>query len=203
MQNLSKDNYFDRLMQKYPKAMELFRMWVDRYKTTVDWKTLFCDDKIIPLSRENVKFHDLPYELQYGVILRFFAERGRLVFLPPAEAGEWFENIFASIERGALGSVELTSPGANAIFAERIRQIEVEGMDVDHDKANEKGELTDVAIVLLTGDTSRYPTWWKKSWLDKALAQPEKIRKIWAGALLAADIDRIIEEEKLVENESK
>lgn len=203
MQNLNKANYFDNMMQKYPKALEIFCQWIDRYKETINWNKLFNSDSEWQSSDgKNApapKFHDLPYELQYGVLLRFFAEHGRLVLLPPSEAGEWFETIFASIERGTLGlsGIDTTSPGANAIFMERMKQIEMDGYDVDHDKANEKGELSIVAAVLLTGDSTNYPTWWSKNWLEKALAQPEKIRKIWAGALIAADLDRITEDEKL------
>lgn len=203
MQNLNKDNYFDALMKKYPKALELFCAWVDRYKETVGWKQLFNSDSEWQNAQgKNApapKFHDLPYELQYGVLLRFFAEHGRLVFLPPTEAGDWFETIFASIERGTLGlsGIDITSPGANAIFMERMKQIELNGFDVDHDKANEKDELAMVAAVLITGDKGLYPNWWSLDWLEKALAQPYKVRNIWAGALLAANIDRITEDEKL------
>lgn len=203
MQNLNKENYFNQLKEKYPKAMELFCQWIDKYKQTADWNELFnsssewqsADGKNAPAP----KFHDLPYELQYGLLLRFFAEHGRIVFLSPPEAGAWFETIFASIEQGTMGllSNETTSPGSNAIFMERMKQIEIDGNNVDKDKANENGELSDVAVVLLTGDTSLYPSWWSKSWLEKAMAKPEKIRKIWAGALIAADLDRIIEDEKL------
>lgn len=203
MQNLNKSNYFDKLKEKYPKAVELFCSWVDTYKTSVHWNTLFnADGRFIHKDEDKPvapKFHDLPYELQYGIILRFFAQFGRLILLPPPEAGEWFETLFASMENGTLGfsGLDITSPGANAIFMERMKQIKINGYDADYDKSNENGELATVACILITGDATKYPKWWNIEWLEKALEKPYKTRLAMAGALFAAEYDRINEDEKL------
>lgn len=52
--------------------MKLFCIWIDFYKSSVDWDDLFGDswkDVSTP------KFHDIPFEMQFGIILAFFAEK--------------------------------------------------------------------------------------------------------------------------------
>lgn len=75
MENLNKENFFNDLQQRFPKAMEHFCKWIDKYKEENSWDELFNDGKawaggvtIAP------KFHDLPYDMQVGVILRYVSE---------------------------------------------------------------------------------------------------------------------------------
>lgn len=63
--NLNKENTWNRLDQEYPKAMEVFNDWLDGYKERVKWKTMFF----------KTKFHDMPFELQFGVLIQFMFEK--------------------------------------------------------------------------------------------------------------------------------
>lgn len=76
MNNLSKENFFNERQRLYPKAMKLFCDYIDEYKKLVDWRSLFtthdcdcpCDYTDFDISP---KFHDVPFELQVGVIMAF------------------------------------------------------------------------------------------------------------------------------------
>ncbi|MEQ8685467.1 MAG: hypothetical protein RIE86_09245 [Imperialibacter sp.] len=78
MENLTKENFFDGMMIKYPDAMKIFCDWIDEYKKRVNWKRLFNSDsnwqdekgKNAPAP----KFHDLPIAMQYGVWLHFLSD---------------------------------------------------------------------------------------------------------------------------------
>ncbi len=65
MENLNKENFWNALMAKYPKAVEHFCNWIDEYKNEVKWNDIFG---------KNVKFHDLPFEMQNGIIARYELE---------------------------------------------------------------------------------------------------------------------------------
>ena len=85
--------------------------------------------------------------------------------------------------------------GAELIVAERQRQIEQENWSAGHDDAHQHGELRDAASCYLL-DAGVHPTgdpggWWP--W-DDAWWKPsdDPVRNlVKAGALLAAEIDRI------------
>lgn len=64
-ENLNKQNFFDEMHSLYPKAVDKFIEWIDGYKSANNWNSIF---------REGVKFHDIPYELQMGIMNRFFIE---------------------------------------------------------------------------------------------------------------------------------
>lgn len=65
MQNLSKENFWNSLNEKYPLAVKYFCDWIDRYKVEVGWQKLFVD---------GIKFHDIPFEMQNGILARFDLE---------------------------------------------------------------------------------------------------------------------------------
>lgn len=67
MENLNKENFWDVLMEKHPKAMKEFCEWIDKYKAANAWPLLFSGDQI--------KFHDLPIDMQLGIILWFIEEK--------------------------------------------------------------------------------------------------------------------------------
>lgn len=69
MENLNKENFWNEMDARYPAAMHVFKGWIDMYKKEVKWDELFGEDLLEP-----VKFHDLPYEMQIGIILRFISE---------------------------------------------------------------------------------------------------------------------------------
>jgi hypothetical protein len=61
MENLTKENFFNEMQKKYPKAMDIFCKWIDEYKKRVEWD---C-----PL-----KYHDLPLAMQAGIWSVFILE---------------------------------------------------------------------------------------------------------------------------------
>lgn len=80
---LTKENFFNEMMEQYPNAMKLFCEWIDEYKKTINWNKLFNDS----YSRTNVqrasngeichidfsapKFHEIPYDMQVGIWIGF------------------------------------------------------------------------------------------------------------------------------------
>ena len=94
--------------------------------------------------------------------------------------------------------------GSELIAEERLRQIEKEGWDEDHDSGHQEDELLHAAICYATNVTEpynptlpKYPTpapmvwpwpdkWWKPT-------KGDSVRDlVKAGALIAAEIDRRI-----------
>lgn len=65
-ENINKENFFNGMMEKYPKATQQFCDWVDKYKDEVNWNFHFHED---------AKFHTIPVEMQKGIIHRFVKEK--------------------------------------------------------------------------------------------------------------------------------
>ena len=59
-------NFFDEIKSSCPKAFDLFLKWIDEYKARVGWSDIFPN---------GVKFHDLPIEMQTGILERFDDEQ--------------------------------------------------------------------------------------------------------------------------------
>lgn len=76
---LTKDNCFDELMQKYPKAMKIFCNWIDEYKKEVQWDNLFGNYTATgDIGLDSIKFHDIPYDMQVGIWIRFLLAQNDL-----------------------------------------------------------------------------------------------------------------------------
>jgi hypothetical protein len=104
--------------------------------------------------------------------------------------------------------------GLERITEERMRQVEKEGWDVHHDSGHKRGELARAAAVYAlpakfrelkpNGNAVLFP--WNRSWYKPASNidkngnydnAEERIRELEkAGALIAAEIDRIQNEFK-------
>lgn len=63
MKGLTKENFFNRMMEQYPITMNRFCGWIDEEKKSIDWANIF---------KEDLKFHDLPLQLQIGILSKFF-----------------------------------------------------------------------------------------------------------------------------------
>lgn len=63
--NLSKENFWDAIKDRYPEGFIYFTEWIDRYKEEVGWDKLFAP---------GIKFHDVPLDIQNGIIARFDLE---------------------------------------------------------------------------------------------------------------------------------
>lgn len=73
MENLNKENFWNVLHKECPEAVDLFCKWIDKYKAEVGWDELFnqCG---LPDEDKPVKFHDIPFEMQNGILARFDIE---------------------------------------------------------------------------------------------------------------------------------
>ncbi len=75
-ENLNRKNFWNIAMELCPLSVAAFTQWIDDYKR----------ESYVPLNTEGAtskwggvangyKFHDLPMEMQVGIIFRFFYER--------------------------------------------------------------------------------------------------------------------------------
>lgn len=64
MVTLTKENFWDEMSQKYPKATAHFKLWVDQYKSEHDWASMFG-------HLEYKKYHELPIAMQFGIFLEY------------------------------------------------------------------------------------------------------------------------------------
>ena len=90
--------------------------------------------------------------------------------------------------------------GIKLIAEERNEQITKHGRSVMQDCAyNKDGQLAEAALRLIDGEPGQSPPdgWDEKIW-DKMVRKPRFERLIIAGALLAAEVDRLIVEEARV-----
>lgn len=106
MINLNKENFWNELHAKYPDAVDLFCKWIDKYKVEVGWDELF-NQAGMPNEDKPVKFHDIPFEMQNGIIARFDIEcfngmltgKGKQVYERERPAYvQGFVNLFADLQ---------------------------------------------------------------------------------------------------------
>lgn len=70
MESLTKENFWDEMEQKYPKAMAHFKAWVDQYKSEHDWEGLFGHQLRGARGQQVIrtpKYHELPVAMQFGI----------------------------------------------------------------------------------------------------------------------------------------
>lgn len=92
-----------------------------------------------------------------------------------------------------------TTEGIRRVAAERRRQIEEEGWSLKHDDNHLRGELSDVAAcyTIHAGRLSGLPSLWPRSWNPSWWKPTTRIRDLEkAGALIVAEIDRLLREEE-------
>lgn len=83
--------------------------------------------------------------------------------------------------------------GVELIAQERAEQIEKHGKTIASDvKLNQKADLSNGALAILTGNNLTFPPHWNEALVEKLLSKPYRERLIIAGALIAAEIDRDI-----------
>lgn len=94
--------------------------------------------------------------------------------------------------------------GVTLIFQERLEQIEKHGRTLEYDvKENSEGQLSYAAEMLLAIgheegiDPQSYPWGWNKDICAYMLSKPYKERLVIAGALIAAELDRLTLEETI------
>ncbi len=100
---------------------------------------------------------------------------------------------------------DIMKTGIELIAQERKEQIEKHGFDIEKDaEFYQKNELVDAALYAMTFDRERYPESWSFWFHDKMRSKEERMsehdfhieRLKIAGALIAAEIDRIQNEQE-------
>lgn len=75
-ESLTKENFWNEIMEKWPGEMNEFCYWINEYKKKVGWNVLFdiydTDPKHI-----GIKYHDLPIAMQIGIFYQFTMETSR------------------------------------------------------------------------------------------------------------------------------
>lgn len=78
MENLNKDNFWNQLHERFPDAVNHFCKWIDEYKKEVNWNKLFNAGIQQALQCDGLttapKFHELPFEMQNGILARYELE---------------------------------------------------------------------------------------------------------------------------------
>ena len=93
--------------------------------------------------------------------------------------------------------IETLKTGVELIAEERMQQIEKHGRTVEEDVIlNDQNQLSYGAVLLLKKDShslrlNKRPLGWNKEIWDKMYAKTRYERLIIAGALIAAEIDRL------------
>lgn len=100
----------------------------------------------------------------------------------------------------AVAALSVTGPGGMRICAERGRQVDAEGYTPEHDAEHALGQLASAAVCYAQTPLSRHitalgtPRGWPWSYED--WKPGERIRELAkAGALIAAEIDRLLRQD--------
>lgn len=132
------------------------------------------------------------------------------------EAGSWLRSATGSGSSETTKDTDKMKTGMELIAAERERQVTAEGWTPEHDSTHERGELTEAAccyaqaavgLVLgecienirqvLESDHTQAMWWpWDEEWWKPSDDPVRNLVK--AGALIAAEIDRINGQNKLL-----
>jgi hypothetical protein len=79
MESLTKENFWNDLRAKYPAAVDDFCKWIDQYKMEVCWDHLFLNElrfmEPAQYHGKEIKFHDLPFDMQAGILIRYIEEK--------------------------------------------------------------------------------------------------------------------------------
>lgn len=101
---LTKENFWNAIMEQYPKATNEFCKWIDEYKKAIEWDYLFANG----LARK-IKFHHIPYAMQQGIWFEFCNQN--------------LDKYFEQVEYGYSGDLE---EDIKTVFAEIEDLIDVE-----------------------------------------------------------------------------
>lgn len=93
---LTKESYFNDIEIDFPIAYEVFQDWIDNYKALINWVDLFGEAKSVSVTglRMAPKFHEVPFELQRGIMSQFFFEHNLAAFTAPHQTEAYgFEGV--------------------------------------------------------------------------------------------------------------
>lgn len=96
-------NFWDDLKKEFPAIMEHFGQWIDEYKNEVAWDILFANGNWVTIDdgsttevikkrkyQQDIKFHDLPLEMQQGILIRYTGESAAYHAVNESSDGEFF-----------------------------------------------------------------------------------------------------------------
>ena len=71
---LTKEDFYNLIAENFPISFKKFSDYIDDFKASTNWNELFKIDYINNQSpvEYDIKFHDIPFALQKGVIENFF-----------------------------------------------------------------------------------------------------------------------------------
>ncbi len=85
MQGLTKENFFNAISDKYPFAHIVFLEWIDEQKEELHWNEIFNSNSDyqdnLGKNAPAPKFHNLPFELQFGLLSKLLCKKDRLRLL--------------------------------------------------------------------------------------------------------------------------
>jgi len=81
--------------------------------------------------------------------------------------------------------------GVELIAEERQEQLEKHGLKPEHDDEYTKGELIAVALCIISNNYCKWPEGWSLYYMEKFMAKKGTEALKVAGALIAAEIDRL------------
>lgn len=97
-QTLNKENFFNEMMEKYPKATGHFCEWIDEYKKAVNWNALFGGNTSGLKPKNNIrvgktppKFHEIPYAMQYGIWIEYCRQELSNFFEQPEHVSQFID----------------------------------------------------------------------------------------------------------------
>lgn len=78
-ENLTLENFWNALYEKFPKGCKVFCDWIDAYKEKYNWAKLFNigSPHYQKMGWHTPKFHDLPFAMQLGIWMEFAYEHGK------------------------------------------------------------------------------------------------------------------------------
>lgn len=116
-ENLNKSNLFDDIASKFPFALNVFNDWYAKYKIAANLEKVLSPvfaQNFKPgttggpknfIGRRHPKFYELPYEFQFGIMLRFMCDifpenKDQFIMIP--EMIELLKTCFEAIEKENL-----------------------------------------------------------------------------------------------------
>lgn len=95
--SLTKENFWNKLYEKYTGEVQQFCDWIDEYKKRVEWNLIFRErhgrDAEENVTYQKPKYHDLPIGMQIGIFIQYTQETAdshRFEFSPDVRDMEVF-----------------------------------------------------------------------------------------------------------------
>lgn len=119
---LTKENYFDEVTKKFPIAMNKFHGFIDQFKEIAEWEELF---------KYGIKFHNIPFLLQRGILLEFFNYQGiDYHCYKNLSTNKWRVVVVDDVMERRYQSVDQNDPQKKEIWYDTPSEAEVDGITI-------------------------------------------------------------------------